>query len=149
MKPPEERRGPQVEIRRGSWEERLEELLGPAERIALVVEAGDENAKLADAIRPRLRGPVEIAAGPAPLKISGVIAALIAAAPEAICVVGEGDREDARRAGFHLGPLAGRLWIFVHKAAPPSGLVPTIGEKVARYLEVIEGLAFSEGPRGR
>ena len=32
-------------------------------------------------------------------------------------------------------------------AVPPSGLVPTIGEKVKRYLDVIDGLAFMEGPR--
>jgi hypothetical protein len=149
---PQQRRGPEVEIRRGSWEERLAELLAGAARSALVLEPGPANAALAAAIRPRLPAPLEIAAPAAPLRISDVLPALLAADAEsplaAICVVGQGDRDDARKAGFRLGPLAARLWIFVHRAAPPSGLVPTIGEKVARYLDVIDGLAFSEGPRG-
>ena len=148
---------PKYEIKRGSWEERLAELLRERPgRAAIAVEAGEANARLAAIVRARLPGAVEIeAGGAAPVKVSELLPALEradAAGPgplAAICVVGDGDRADARKAGFRLGALAERLWIFVHRAAPPSGLVPTIGEKVARYLEVVEGVAFSEGPRDR
>jgi hypothetical protein len=148
----QDRFGPKIEIRRGSWEERLAELLRdcPAgRRFALVVEPGAE--PLAALVRGRLPGPLEIAGTGAPLKVSEVLAALEEADAKGplagVCIAGQGDREDARRAGFRLGALAERLWVFVHRAVPPSGLVPTIGEKVARYLDVIDGAAFMEGPR--
>lgn len=147
MKRPERRFGPAVEIQRGSWEARLLELRKEGGRFALLVEPGEENRALADLVRPRLPGAVEVAARAAPLRISEAIPDLIAMEPlDAICVVGAGDRADARKAGFRLGTLAARLWIFVHRAVPPSGLVPTIGEKVARFLEIIDGAAFREGP---
>lgn len=144
-----ERRGPEIEIRRGSWEERLAAIVreaGPG-RWAFVVEAGAD--ALADLVRARLpEPPIEIRPASVPVKMSEALAEIERVPGVAgVCVAGQGDRQDARRASFRLGRLAALPWVFVHRAAPPSELVPTIGEKVVRYLAVIEGLAFTEGPR--
>lgn len=176
-------RSGRLEIRRGSWEDRLRELDAEAaaagRRWALVVEPGAE--ALAERVIPYLRGPIKVVP-PAPPKAEGAAQPAKDGGPQApppgrarcppagetlpltavlprlteldadsplagVCVCGTGDRADGRKAAWQLEALSDRLWLFVHRTSPPSGLVPTVGEKVRKYLEVIDGLAFREGPR--
>lgn len=159
------REGPRVEIKRGSWEDRLREIDAQARaalksapaaedppRWALVIEPGAGAGALVAVVKPLLGDDVLAIQGKeSPLKISTVLPRLLeahAADPlVGICVIGAGDRDDARKAGWEIGPLAGREWVFAHASVPPSGLVPTIGEKVGHYLEIIDGIAYSEGPK--
>ena len=160
-----DRRGPQVEIKRGSWEERLREIdadarasMGtlppgtPRPRWALLVEVGERTGALAKSITTVLGEEVfAIFAPDSPLKLGPMLPqlkALHASEPfVGVVVVGTGDREDGRKAAWQLGTLCDLPWVFAHAASPPPGLVPTVGEKVKHYLDVIEGLAFSEGPK--
>ncbi len=159
------REGPRVEIKRGSWEERLREIdararsaraaapaAGGPPRWALVVEPSPASGPLVAAVRPLLGEDVlAIQAKDAPLKLSTVLDRLKEADAEdplvGVCVVGTGDRDDARKAGWNLDRLARREWVFAHASVPPSALVPTIGEKVDHFLDVIDGIAFMEGPK--
>ncbi|MFC1707042.1 hypothetical protein ACFL59_09520 [Planctomycetota bacterium] len=158
----ERRRGPfGVEIRHGSWEERLRSLLDAEraaasvrERTALVVEGRPEADGLAQIITPHLGEDLaRFEATPGLLLLTEQLEALREADEKqpflAICVAGTGNRKDGIRAAWKLGSLKDRLWVFIHDATPASGLVPTVGEHVRRYLDIVEGLAFTEGPRGR
>jgi hypothetical protein len=158
------REGPRVEIQRGDWEDRLQQIdavaraelrkveTPEAPRWALVVESTPESGKILGRIKPLLGDDVlTIQARETPVKISSVLQRLKDANDAeplvGVCVIGTGDREDARKAGWDLGKLATRPWVFAHTSVPPSGLVPTIGEKVVRFLEIIDGIAFMEGPK--
>jgi hypothetical protein len=160
-----DRFGPKVEIQRGSWEQRLREIdaesraamgtlpAGAARpRWAMLVEVGETTGTLARTITTTLQGEIfAIFAPDTPLHLGPLLPqlkALHAAQPfVGMCVVGTGDREDGRKAAWQLGSLCDLPWIFAHPATPSPGLVPTVGEKVKRYIDVIEGLAFSEGPK--
>lgn len=173
------RRGPQVEIKRGSWEERLREIdrearaelakaaapppsknfledgpSGPSPssfRWVLIIEPGDGASPLVAAVKPILGEDVLTLLGKeAPVKVGALLPRLLEAHAQeplvGVAVVGKGDRADAKEAGWKLGPLALRPWVFLH-ADPTSDLVPTIGEKVVRFMDVIGGIAFMEGPK--
>jgi hypothetical protein len=157
--------GPQVEIKRGSWEERLKEIdrearaalaretgKEPAElRWALLVEPGEGSGPLVARVKPLLGEDVLTLLGKeAPVKVGAHLARLLEAHAEeplvGVAVIGIGDREDARAAGWKLGDLARRPWVFAHPG-PKCDLPATIGEKVERFLQVIDGIAFMEGPK--
>ncbi|MHC4392934.1 MAG: hypothetical protein ACYTFT_02405 [Planctomycetota bacterium] len=159
-----DRRGPKVEIKRGSWEERLAAMLAEerartperAGHVALIIEGRPEAAALAELILGHLGAATvhRIEAQPGLLLLTEELAALQAVEETSpllcVCVAGSACRKDGIKAAWKLSPvLKDRLWIFIHDVTPKAGLPPTVGAHVRRYLDVIEGLAFSEGPGPR
>lgn len=160
----EHRRGPYaVEIRRGSWEERLLELIAGArrehperDRALLLVEGRESAGPLADLLERALPESLAVqrwtAHNPGLLCLTDEVERLLGA-NEAddvllVAIAGSASRKDGIKAAWKLQPLADRLWVFVHDAIPPAGLPPTVGDHVAHFLDVVEGLAFMEGPKG-
>lgn len=154
------RRGPfGFEVKHGSWKARLADLLDEERRrrpeargVALVVEGREEPGNLAATLAPLLGADVQRLEGPPGLlnltELVSDLASLEAEAPLlAVAVSGTANRKDGIRAAWKLGALTDRLWIFIHEAAPPSGLVPTVGQHVHHYLDIIEAAAYGEGPK--
>ncbi|RME73587.1 MAG: hypothetical protein D6776_06835 [Planctomycetota bacterium] len=145
-----------IGIRRGDWRERLAALLAErqaseprARGSALLIEPGAE--ALAQMLADALPRPVHrLHATETPMPIGAwleQIAALHEREPLAcIAVAGVGDRPEARRAAWRLGPLAEPLWVWIHTPRARACALPALSAHLRRYLEVVDGLAYHEGP---